>query len=255
MFLLIILATSLGFDKADYHVYENDTSVEICVRRRGGILNRPLDLTITSSDGTANELNDYSKLLLIVPFSQSDGDRLCINVTIIDDLILEHDESFTLLLTSTDSAVSVKLNVTTMTILDDDAVTLALQPMQLTVTESSQQVEITVVLRGSLEREVTLMLESDDETASFNKDYKMLSDKLTFPPSIAASSSLSVNVTIVDDPLVEGMEYFTIYAFSKDATVYFIPGRNSTTVHIEDDDSKLEKSVHTFLQLTTSLFL
>ncbi len=203
------------------------------------MLSRPLNFTIASSDGTASELKDFSKLLLTTSFSESDEDRLCINVTIIDDLLLENNESFTLLVTSPDSAVSVKLNMTTVTILDDDSVTLAMHPMEFTITERSQQVQITVVLRGSLEREVSLMLESDDGTASsFNKDYKTLSDKLTFPRSSAASSSLTVNVTIVDDLLVEGMEYFTIHALSMDAAAYFIPGRNSTTIHIMDDDSK-----------------
>jgi hypothetical protein len=196
-----------------------------------------LNLTLASSDGTASELKDFSKLLLTIPFSESDGDRLCINVTIIDDLLLENNENFTLLLTSTDSAVSVKLNMTTVTILDDDSVTLALQPMKFTIAESSQQVQITVLLRGSLEREVSLMLESDDGTTSFDNDYKMLSDKLTFPRSSAASSSLTVNVTIINDLLVEGMEYFTICALSMDAAAHFIPGRNSTTIHIMDDDS------------------
>lgn len=249
-----LIATILGFDKADYYAYENDTSVEVCVRRHGGMLSRPLHLVITSSNGTASEIKDYSKLLLTVPFSQSDGNRLCFHVTIIDDLLLEHDENFILLLTSTDSAVSVKLNVTTVTILDDDAVILALQPMQLTVAESSQQVQITVVLRGSLEREVSLMLESDNKTASINKDYKMLSDKLTFPPNIAASSSYSLNITIIDDLLVEGVEHFTVYAFSMDAAAHFIPGRNSTTVYIEDDDSMLEFEINTKFELITLFF-
>ena len=220
-------------------MHENDTSLEICVTRHGGMLSRPLDLTVTSSDGSASDLKDYSKLLFTIIFSESDGDRLCINVTIIDDLLLENDENFTLLLTSIDSAVSVKLNTTTVTILDDDIVTLALRPMNLTVTETSQQVHITIVLIGSLEREVLLMLESNDGTASsISGDYYSISKRLTFPPSSAASSSLSVNITISNDLLVEEMEYFTVHAFSMDAAAHFIPGRNSTTFYIEDDDCR-----------------
>lgn len=222
--------------------------MEVCVSRHGGMLSRPLNLVITSSDGTAREVKDYSKLQLTVPFSESDVDRLCINVTIIDDLLLENDESFTLLLTSADSAASVTRNTTTVTILDDDLVTLTLQPMQLTVTESSEQVQIMVLLRGSLEREVSLRLESEDGTASFNKDYKLLSDNLTFPPSNAASSSLSVNITTIDDLLVEGMEYFTVYAVSTDASTRFILGRNSTTIHIKDDDGKVTLQINEYTQ-------
>lgn len=233
-----MIGTTITFDKTDYYVYENDTSVEVCVSRYGGVLSRPLNLAITSSDGTASDLKDFSKLLLAIPLSESDGNRLCINVTIIDDLLLENDETFTLLLTSADSAVSVELNMTTVTILDDDSVTLALQPMEFTITESSQQIQITVILRGSLESEVSLMLESEDGTASFYRDYKVLSDKLTFPPSNSVTSSLTVNITIIDDLLVEGMEYFTVYALAMDTAAHFISGRNSTTIHIKDDDSK-----------------
>ena len=66
--------TSIGFEKADYYVYENDTSVKVCVSRHGGVLSRPLNLTIASNTGSASELKDFSKLLHTMAFSESDGD-------------------------------------------------------------------------------------------------------------------------------------------------------------------------------------
>ena len=206
------------------------------MNRQGGQLDRSLDLMIISRDGSANAPGDYSKLMLTKLFFESDRNRLCINVTIVDDFSLEDDETFSLLLTSTDNAVVLGVNITSVTIIDDDIVTLELQPSHLIVSESTQQVYVTVELTGSREREVSLMLETTDGSAySLTGDYMSFSEKLVFPPSSANGSTLSVNIIIIDDLLVEEVEYFTIHASSMDAAINYT-GRNSTTFHIEDDD-------------------
>ena len=243
---------TLGFEKTNYTVYEDDSTLEVCVICQGGRLNRPLDLTIASSDGSASAPMDYSNLFLTTNFLESVDHRLCVNVTIVDDLLLEDDESFTLLLTSADRAVSMTLNSTTVTILDNDAVTLVLHPSHLAINESSEQVQVTIQLIGGLEREVSFILESADGTASsLTGDYKSFSSRLFFPIGSDNASTITVAIDIVDDLLLEETEYFTVHASSVDGHAHFKPGRDSTTFIIEDDDSMFSRSLTLPLILLT----
>ena len=156
-------------------------------------------------------------------------------------MLLEDDEKFTILLISTDRASSIKLNTTLVTILDNDVVTLLLQPTFFAINESSQHVEITIQLIGSLERDVSFILESNDGTASsLTGDYNSFSRTLVFPSGSVNGSTLTVNITTIDDLSLEEVEYFTVHAFSMDDSAHFNPGRNTTTLLIEDNDCMLK---------------
>ena len=71
------------------------------------------------------------------------------------------------------------------------------------------------------------------------QDYSPLSGLLLiFPSGSGPNDSLSFNVAITDDSLVEFGEYFTVGATSMDSAVTFAPGRDTATVNILDDDGK-----------------
>ena len=53
-------------------------------------------------------------------FAPSDNGRKCLNVTILDDSLVERTESFMLTLVTFDPAVSLSRNEATVTIIDDD---------------------------------------------------------------------------------------------------------------------------------------
>lgn len=253
--LLTFIAISVGFEEGKYYVHEEDSTLEVCVNSHGGQLSRPLNLTFISNDGSASAPGDYSKLFFTMTLFGSSTEKLCINVTIIDDLFLEDNENFTLLLTSADQAVSIELNTTSVTILDNDEVTLVLQPSHLTVNESSQYAEVTIQLTGNVEREVSFILESADGMASFAGDYKGISSRLMFPHGSISGSILTVNITIVDDLYLEEVEYFTVYAFSMDSGVHFKPERNSTLIFIEDNDCKFNNPSSMNIKLCPFHFL
>ncbi len=60
---------------------------------------------------------------MVLTFSSgaSDGDRECMNVTIMDDDALEADETFSVTLTTSDDDVNVVNSMTTVTITDIDS--------------------------------------------------------------------------------------------------------------------------------------
>ena len=53
-------------------------------------------------------------------FAPSDNGRKCLNVTILDDSLVERRESFMLTITTSDPAVSLSRNEATVTIIDND---------------------------------------------------------------------------------------------------------------------------------------
>ena len=51
-----------------------------------------------------------------------DGSTLCVDITFVDDVVLENSQRFTLHLTTVDDSVKIGTNTTVITIIDDDGV-------------------------------------------------------------------------------------------------------------------------------------
>ena len=71
------------------------------------------------------------------PSSSTIGDTECVNVTILDDLIFESEEDFTLLLTDPVNATIGDPSNASVTIVDDDAQTIGINTLIVGVTLSS----------------------------------------------------------------------------------------------------------------------
>ena len=71
---------------------------------------------------TALSGTDYTAISSSLTFANNsmDGDMECVSVTIIDDGALELDKTFTVTLTTSDPAVILGNDITTITITDND---------------------------------------------------------------------------------------------------------------------------------------
>lgn len=204
-----------------------------------------MDFTLSSSDGTAQAPEDYVALELAIRFSPDNGNRRCLQLTIVDDWRLEDDEILSLTLTSTDPSISLGPGQSSVTIIDNDQVTAGLQQAYYTFDETVRQAELTVVLLGDVERDVSVMLESRDGTAiASDEDYIAFSEVLIFSRGSNAGSTRTVTVQILDDPLVERSEFFTAHTSSLDAGVQIQPGKENVTVYIISDDGKLAQALN-----------
>ena len=202
-----------------------------------GHLDRPVNLLVFTSNKTAQTPMDYTKLMLMTTL---EGAKKCIEVSIADDKYVESDESFLVSLNSSDIAVSLSLPVT-VTIINDDHAVIAFQQSQFTVLESSGQLDLVIELTGFLEKNVSLIVESQDRTASASRgDYNVASgSRLLFPPGSMSGSNLTITIDIGDDNFVEEEEYFIISLRSFDEDVQIQEAKNSARVFIKDDDCKL----------------
>ena len=228
---------TVGFEMDHYMVREEELQLEVCVTLLGA-LERSVDLSLFSSDGTAQSPNDYAQLMAMV-FEPADEQRKCVNISINDDVRVESSETFTLHLSSTDSAVTIDHSYTTIEIIDNDQVMLSLDQISYTVLEDAGEVLVSILLTGRLERDIEVLLNSTDGSASSPDDYSSLSEILTLTAGSTTGSNVSLAFGISDDQLVEDRESFTVGAFSMDPSVNFQSGRQSATVYIVDNDSKL----------------
>ena len=80
------------------------------------------------------------------------------NISVIDDLTFEDDESFEVNVTVDHTGVSYHIHQTIITILDDDSVTISLVTNETAVQESDDTVDICVSLSGPLEKNVPYQL-------------------------------------------------------------------------------------------------
>ena len=220
-----------------YTIQEDMTQQEACIVIEGGALARPVDLVISSTDVMAQTPDDYKRISYLTSYSHNDGTRKCINITIVDDDLVEDTETFQLWLTSKDEAVSLMSNQLTLMIVDNDKALLALEQTNFTVNESIGQLEVTVRLSGQLERNVIFSVTSDDGTALVQGgDYSAISETLSFSPD--NSSTISLFINIHNDERVERQEYFSIQLESSDGAVLLEADNDTAYVFISDDDSK-----------------
>ena len=239
-------AATIGFESAQYMIREDTPQLIVClILQEGRELARPVDFTVSSSDGTAHAPEDYISIQLTTRFVPSQGHRKCLQLRIVDDWRLEDNEVLSLSLTLADPSIFLGLDQTLVTILDNDQVMIGFQQAHYMVEESIQQMELTVELLGDIERDVSVMLESEDGTAiASDGDYIPFLEVLTFFKGSSSGSTRSVRVYIQDDPLVEGEEYFTIHLSPVDAGVQIQQSMEDANIYIISDDGMLVSCLH-----------
>ena len=238
----ISTAVVIGFEMPHYVLHEGVSHLTVCLTLQGGRLDRDVNVTLSTRTGTAQANADYSTEVVTIDYLPTDSINLtCVNIAITDDKVVERNESFALFLFTMESAVILSPSVSTVTIIDNDRITLALSRNHITVQESARDLEIVVELFGDVQREVVVLLESMDGTASFLQgDYAGFSEVLTFNPGSKTGSVVSYTATLEDDHAVEDLEYFTVHATSLDDQVQFEPQRENITIYIEDNDGRYQ---------------
>ena len=68
-------------------------------------------------------------------------------------------------------------------------------------------------------------------------DFRLLRQEVTFVLGATTGNTQSVSIDIIDDALVEGTESFVVSG-NVTTPATFVPGRNTTTVNILDNDGE-----------------
>ena len=111
---------TIGFEMETYSAGENQGSVEVCAIIREGGLATQVIVSLLTQDITAVNPDDYTSLSAPLSFSE-DTSRQCVDISLINDDILENIEEFEALLQAANSApVILSPERAVVRITDDD---------------------------------------------------------------------------------------------------------------------------------------
>ncbi|RKQ42681.1 putative secreted protein (Por secretion system target) [Roseivirga pacifica] len=174
------------------------------------------DVYVNSAAGTAGHNDDFTEVFNeIASFAGTAGETQTINFTVLDDDVVELDETFRLLLSSVTntSLNNDDFNLTdeaTVTITNDDAATLAIDDVAKAENAdgTTTTLTFTVTLTGDVNQGITVDFATSDGTALSTSDYTSGSGTLNFAGTDGETQTLSVVVS--DDDLVEADETFDV---------------------------------------------
>ncbi|MEW6157358.1 MAG: Calx-beta domain-containing protein [Verrucomicrobiota bacterium] len=215
--------TELNFAAAGFEVNENATNAIIRVQR-SGIESLDVSVNYQTLDGTATNALDYTAASGTVRLLPGETSKT-FTIPILDDALLEGDETVQLLLTNVVGASIGSGGQAVLTIVDDEC-TLEFSAPAFSAAEYVGQVAINVQRLGGTVNPVSVEIFTTDETArsGLRNDYIRTSQTITFRgdewvPSADGTGALQfrkgeTNQTVVieinDDVLGEGHETFRV---------------------------------------------
>ena len=242
---------TIGFEDAPYSVSEGagGVTISIGILSEGVTLGKEVkvDYEITINDVLASE--DFQVTTGTVTFEVSDNEhtRRDVWIPVIDDYLLEGDETFevklsTLTIGPDEPAVQLNPGTANLTVTDNDAMSIPvgfLAP-EYDVGEASGTVELTFGLLGgfTLPEGVTVAINyaTSNDSATKDEDYREALGSGSVVLS-ADEPQRTIVVPIIDDSIsVEGEESFLVTLTSDDGRVDLLTGLPQATVNIEDDD-------------------
>jgi hypothetical protein len=191
---------------------------------------RTVTVDYTTGSGTAVAGQDYQPVAGTLTFAPGDT-RQTIEVTLVDDLLDEANETVNLRLRNpANAALDLPVNAT-LTIFDDDPrPTVQFESSGSNVTEDAGPALIMVTLSAPSGREVRVDYATQDGTAA-NEDYTPISGTLVFEPG---TTHHTLEVPLIDDTLDEPAETVAL-SLSQPLNVE-LGSPAETVVTIADDD-------------------
>ena len=212
------------------------------------ILSNPSDTDTVISytvSGDATVGSDYIALSGTVTILANQTSAT-IDVSVIDESLLEDNETVTVMLdaiTSGDSNISIgAANSDTVTIADDDTAEVSIVANDANAAEPTNDGQFTVSLSNPSDTD-TIVSYTVSGTATPGGDYNTLSGSVTIT---AGDLSAPIDVTVIDDLEVEGNENVTVSldAITAGNANIVVGATNSATVTIADDDLPLSNEVN-----------
>ncbi|WP_282127053.1 Calx-beta domain-containing protein, partial [Marinifilum flexuosum] len=188
--------------------------------------------------GSATAVEDYTTLTgsITIPANTSNG---TIDVSVIDNNILESDETVIVTLTSITSgdpqAIIGASSSATVTISDDDSSEVSITANDDEAGEPNNDGQFTVSLSNQSD-DATVIAYTIGGSATAVEDYTTLTGSITIP---ANTSNGTIDVSVIDNNILESDEtvIVTLTSITSGDPQAIIGASSSATVTISDDDS------------------
>jgi len=238
--------SSVDFANANFTVDENAGVATIGIVRSGPT-NRTFTIQYATRNGTALNGQDYIGTTNTMTFVAGQISNT-FNVPIIDDPLIEGDETVLLSLTNISPGIDVSGQSTAvLTILDDERF-VQLSATNYSVRENFTNAVVTVTRVGGLSGPLTVTLTTSNGTATAPADYTATSVPVTFA---SGQSNATVLIPITDDGVGEIVERFLV--FLSDVTGGNLGSPTTAKVTIIDDDVSF--GTRTFTNAATILIV
>ena len=220
----------MSFTRTRYKASEDDEALEFTVTLSPAI-NQEVTVEYETSSGTARAGEDYEATSGTLTFPAGTTEQT-IRVPIIDDEVVEEEETFTITLRN--SNATIESGEAAGAIADNDlpaqietpddlpaeeakiGVTVSFAATRYEASEDDAVLEFPVQLSIESLQEVTVDYATASGTAKAGQDYEATSGTLTFP---AGTTEQTIRVPIIDDEVVEEEETFTITLRNSNATI------------------------------------
>jgi subtilisin family serine protease len=191
---------SIQFSAGTYSVNENAGPATITLTRTGPAIGTAT-VRVSTSNGTATAGSDYVAITSqLVTFNPGETTK-SFNVSIVNDFVIEPDETMNLALASPTGAVLGSQRTATLTILNDDQPgAFAFSAATYSVTEGTPSASITVTRSGGLAAGASVRYATSNGTAIAGQDYAAVAGVLSFA---GGQTSKTFTVPITNDTLNE----------------------------------------------------
>lgn len=176
--------------------------------QRVGESSTPVTVTYRTVAGTATAGSDYSQRNGQLTFNP--GETLkSFNVPILDDAIVEGDETVLLQLSNPSANATISTVQATLTISDNDFAPgrISFSAAQTFVDETAGSVTVTVTRTSGRTGSVAVQYATANGTATAGEDYTATSGTVLF---LEGETTKTVTIPVADDSRVEGNEAFSV---------------------------------------------
>ena len=235
---------SFSFSSPAYFVNEGDGSATITVRRDNGT-NGTVQVSYATTNaaptnGIAVAGVDYVTTTGTLTFTPGETEKT-FNIPMLEDTLVEGNESFSVLLSNPIGAQLGNPSVATVNILDNDTA-FGFSSTNYFIDEGGTNVTIIVNRLNPNTGIATIGFATSNGTATATADYLSTNGILTF---LDGESSKTFTIPILDDSVIEGSETVLLTLFSPSPTNAAIL-TNSATLTIIDNDAGIRFSAATY---------
>ncbi len=228
--------SALRLTSSTWTVAEGGATLNVTVERVGSPAGQ-VTVQFATANGSATAGSDYTALSQTLTWTDGDAAQKTIAIPILEDSLVEGDETFTLTLSSPFHAYLGTPHQATVTISDNDSsasCTVQFGAATYTVAEGAGTASVTVGLSGAgCSGTVSAQVATSDGSATAGSDYSAVTQTLTWTADYG--SPKTVTVPVLEDTLVEGDETVQLGLSSLVGATPGSPG--AATLTITDNDA------------------
>jgi hypothetical protein len=199
-------AGSIQFSSAAFTSNEITTPGVVTLTRTG-VTTAAATVLVTTANGTATVTSDYTAVSITVSWAAGDAANKTVSIPIVDDRLVEADETILLTLSAVTGDTLGAVAAATLTIEDYEQGTLQFSAATLEVAENAGTASLTVSRSSGSDGAVTIAYATSNGTATTPEFYTATTGILSFADG---ETSKSISVPIINDTLGQANRDFRV---------------------------------------------